>query len=123
MKEFQKITLLPKDTNSHGTIFGGVIMSYIDLAGAACCRDSFRNPRFLTVVLRELTFQAPVQVGDLLTLSGEIESTGTTSVTVRILATARRRDTHEDITVTEAELVYVAVDRNGRKTPLVRWDS
>ncbi len=122
MKEYQKITLLPKDTNSHGTIFGGVIISYIDLAGAACCRDRYCNPRFSTVVLRELTFQAPVHVGDLLTLSGEIESTGTTSVTVRILATARRRDTHEDITVTEAELVYVAVDQDGRKTPLVRWN-
>jgi acyl-CoA thioesterase YciA len=122
MKEFQKITLLPRDTNSHGTIFGGVIMSYIDLAGAACCRDRFRNSRFTTVVLRELVFQAPVYVGDLLTLSGEITATGTTSVTVRILASARRRDTHEDVVVTEAELVYVAVDQDGRKTPLQPWE-
>ena len=122
MKEYQKITLLPKDTNSHGTIFGGVIMSYIDLAGAACCRDRFRNPRFSTVVLRELTFQAPVYVGDLLTLAGEVTASGTTSVTVRIRATSRRRDTLEEVVVTEAEIVYVAVDERGRKTPLMTWE-
>ena len=86
MKEFQKITLLPKDTNSHGTIFGGVIMSNIDLAGAACCRDSFCNAKFTTVVVRELVFRQPVHVGDLLTLSGELVGQGTTSATVRIVA-------------------------------------
>jgi acyl-CoA thioesterase YciA len=122
VKDYQKITLLPRDTNSHGTIFGGVIMSYIDLAGAACCRDRFRNLRFATVVVRELTFREPVYVGDLLTLSGEILATGTTSVTVRIHAEARRRDTHQTVTVTEAELVFVAVDGEGRKTPLLAWE-
>ena len=122
MKEYQKITLLPKDSNSHGTIFGGVIMSYIDLAAAACCHDHFRNPKFVTVVVRELTFREPVHVGDLLTLSGEVVATGTTSVTVRIHAETQRCKGHDRVSVTDAELVFVAVDEQGKKTPLVPWD-
>ena len=121
MKEYQKITMLPKDTNSHGTIFGGVIMSYIDLAAAACCHDHFRNEKFVTVVVRELTFRAPVFVGDLLSLGGEVVQQGTTSATVRIRADVQRSKKHERVTVTEAELVFVAVDTAGRKTPLMPW--
>lgn len=118
MKIYQKVTLLPKDTNGLGTIFGGVIMSYIDLAAAGCCRDHFANERFVTLVVRELRFQAPVFVGDVLTLSGEVAHTGATSVTVRLVADALRRDSCEEVRVTEAELVFVAVDRQGSKVPL-----
>jgi len=121
MNEYQKITLLPKDTNSHGTIFGGVIMSYIDLAAAACCHDHFSNAKFTTVVVRELIFHQPVHVGDLLTLSGEVIAQGTTSVTVRIVASVQRCKGHEVVKVTEAELVFVAVDDAGKKTPLEPW--
>jgi acyl-CoA thioesterase YciA len=122
VKEYQKITLLPKDTNSHGTIFGGVIMSYIDLAAAACCHDHFRNEKFVTVVVRELTFRAPVFVGDLLSLRGEVLRQGRTSVTVRIVAEVQRSKKHERVAVTEAELVFVAVDERGQKVPLLSWD-
>lgn len=122
MKVYQQVTLLPKDTNGFGTIFGGVIMSYIDLAAAACCRDHFRNAKFVTLVVRELHFHAPVHVGDLLSLRGEVTGHGRTSVTVRIAAEALRRDSRERISVTEAELVFVAVDEAGRKEKLVRWD-
>ncbi|MBD3221981.1 acyl-CoA thioesterase [bacterium] len=123
MKVYQQITLLPKDTNGYGTVFGGVIMSYIDLAAAACCRDHFRNPKFVTLVVRELTFREPVYVGDLLTLSGEIKGTGRTSVTVHIKAEARRRDAREQVHVTDAEMVFVAVDEHDRKSPLVPWEA
>lgn len=118
MKVYQKVTLLPKDTNGLGTIFGGVIMSYIDLAAAGCCRDHFRNHRFVTLVVRELRFHAPVFVGDVLTLSGEITDQGRTSVTVLLVADALRRDSCDTIRVTEAELVFVAVDESGSKEPL-----
>ncbi len=113
--------MLPKDTNSHGTIFGGVIMSYIDLAAAACCHDHFRNAKFTTVVVRELVFKQPVHVGDLLSLSGEVVAQGTTSVTVRIQAETQRCKGHDRAAVTEAELVFVAVDDEGNKTPLIPW--
>ncbi len=118
MKEYQKITLLPRDTNGRGTIFGGVIMSAIDLAGAVCARDHFANRDFVTVFVHEMEFHAPVYVGDLLTLRGELVRAGRTSVTVKIVAEAERYDTAETVTVTEGLLVYVAVDERGQKTPL-----
>ena len=121
MKAYQKVTLMPKDTNGHGTIFGGVIMSYIDLAAAACCHDHFANSGFTTVVVRELTFHQPVYVGDLLTLSGEVIAQGTTSVTIGIRAEVQRCKGHEVVKVTGAELVFVAVDEGGKKTPLIPW--
>lgn len=118
MKEYLKISLLPKDTNMHGTIFGGVIMSYLDLAGAICARDRFDN-RFVTIVAREMRFLHPVFVGDLLSFRGEVLSHGATSVTVKIEVDADRIDSREVFRVTDAELVYVAVDRERRKTPLI----
>lgn len=122
MKVYQKVTLLPKDTNGQGTIFGGVIMSYLDLAAAGCCRDHFRNPRFVTLVVRELQFHAPVYVGDVLTLSGVLVASGRTSVTVRLEADALRRETCETVRVTEAEMVFVAIDDLGHKVPLEPWE-
>jgi acyl-CoA thioesterase YciA len=119
VKTYQQITMLPRDTNSLGTVFGGVIMAAIDLAGAACCHDHFRNRRFSTLVVRELKFRHPVNVGDLVTLRGELVGSGTTSVTVRIEASALDRETRTEALVTEAELVFVAVDEHGAKTPLV----
>lgn len=118
MKEYLKISLLPKDTNMHGTIFGGVIMSYLDLAGAICARDSFDN-RFVTLVVHEIRFLHPVYVGDLLMFRGEVIDRGTTSVTVRILVDVERIDSRELLRVTEAQIVYVAVDRGRKKTALV----
>jgi len=118
MKEYLKITLLPKDTNMHGTIFGGVIMSHIDLAGAICARDAFDNI-FVTVVINEVNFLHPVFVGDLLTFWGEVVEHGTTSVTVDIKVDAERLTDRRVFRVTEARLVFVAVDEKQRKTKLV----
>lgn len=119
MKVYQKLSLLPRDTNNVGTIFGGVIMSAVDLAGAECVRDQYANARFVTVFVDQMKFHAPVFVGDLLTLRGEVVDHGAHSVTVRVVAEAERRDSRDLVTVTEARLVYVAVDDERRKTPLV----
>lgn len=118
MKEYLKISLLPKDTNMYGTIFGGVIMSYLDLAGAHCARDNFDN-MFVTVFIHEMSFLHPVYVGDLVTFNGEIIETGKTSVTAHILVDAERLGTRATSRVTEAKIVFVAVDKKGRKTPLI----
>ncbi len=118
MKEYLKITLLPKDTNMHGTIFGGVIMSHIDLAGAICARDGFDNV-FVTVFINEIRFLHPVFVGDLLTFWGEMVEHSTSSVTVDIKVEAERLTTREVCKVTEARLVFVAVDGKQHKTALV----
>ncbi len=111
-----RITLLPRDTNPQGTIFGGIILSYIDIAGAVEAHRRTGIERFVTVAMREVVFHEPVYVGDLVSFYAETERIGTTSITVRVVVEAERYGgTSERIKVTEAEVVYVAVDANRRK--------
>lgn len=113
-----RVVMLPRDTNSQGTIFGGVILSYIDMAGAIEAHRKTGMDRFVTVAMREVIFHAPVFVGDLLSLYSETVKVGTTSITTRVLVEAIRYDGHEHVRVTEAEVIYVAVDREGKKVPI-----
>jgi acyl-CoA thioesterase YciA len=114
-----RITLLPRDTNSGGTIFGGVILSYIDMAGAIEAVRQTGIERFVTVAMREVIFHKPVFVGDLMSLYAEVVSTGTTSITVRVIVEAERVGARsERVRVTEAEVIYVAVDENRKKIPI-----
>src|SRR5918998_5737757 len=111
-----RITLLPRDTNSQGTIFGGVILSYIDTAGAIEAHRHTGMSRFVTVAMKEVIFHKPVFVGDLVSFYAKTERIGTTSITIRVVVEAERYGgTEERIKVTEAEVVYVAVDANRRK--------
>ena len=111
-----RITLLPRDTNPQGTIFGGIILSYIDIAGAVEAHRRTGIERFVTVAMREVTFHEPVFVGDLVSFYARTERVGTTSITVRVVVEAERYGgTSERIKVTEAEVIYVAVDANRRK--------
>ncbi|HYJ87481.1 MAG TPA: hotdog domain-containing protein [Pyrinomonadaceae bacterium] len=116
-----RITLLPRDTNSAGTIFGGVILSYIDMAGAIEAHRRTRMERFVTVAMREVIFHKPVFVGDLVSFYAETVRIGTTSITIRVIVEAERVGTgREEVRVTEAEVVYVAVDANRQKTKIPR---
>lgn len=111
-----RITLLPRDTNSAGTIFGGVILSYIDMAGAIEAHRRTRMKRFVTVAMREVIFHKPVFVGDLVSFYAETVRIGNTSITVRVIVEAERVGSGTDeVRVTEAEVVYVAVDENRQK--------
>lgn len=112
-----RITLLPRDTNSQGTIFGGIILSYIDMAGAVEAHRQTRLERFVTVAMREVVFHQPVFVGDLISFYAETVRIGTTSITVRVIVEAERHGgtTSERIRVTEAEVIYVAVDGHRQK--------
>ncbi|MBC7933134.1 MAG: acyl-CoA thioesterase [Rubrivivax sp.] len=111
-----RITLLPRDTNPQGTIFGGIILSYIDIAGAVEAHRRTGLERFVTVAMREVVFHQPVFVGDLVSFYAETRSIGTTSITIHVLVEAERYGgTSERIKVTEAEVIYVAVDANRRK--------
>src|SRR5262245_39522612 len=115
-----RITLLPRDTNSQGTIFGGVILSYIDIAGAIEAHRQTKLKRFVTVAMREVIFHKPVFVGDLVSFYAETLRVGETSITVRVIVEAERLgESSERIRVTEAEVVYVAVDANRQKTKIV----
>lgn len=112
-----RITLLPRDTNPQGTIFGGVILSYIDMAGAIEAHRRTRIERFVTVAMREVIFHKPVFVGDLVSFYAETTRIGTTSITIRVIVEAERYGGTGDerIRVTEAEVVYVAVDEHRKK--------
>jgi acyl-CoA thioesterase YciA len=114
-----RITLLPRDTNSQGTIFGGVILSYIDVAGAIEAHRHTHMPRFVTVAMREVIFHKPVFVGDLVSFYAETIRVGTTSITVRVIVETERFGKQEPLRVTEAEVIYVAVDENGNKTRII----
>ncbi|HEV2903763.1 MAG TPA: hotdog domain-containing protein [Pyrinomonadaceae bacterium] len=111
-----RITMLPRDTNSQGTIFGGVILSYIDMAGAIEAHRRTGMERFVTVALREVIFHQPVFVGDLVSFYSETVKVGTTSITTRVVVEAERYGSPGvKARVTEAEVIYVAVDREGKK--------
>ncbi|MDQ2937192.1 MAG: acyl-CoA thioesterase [Acidobacteriota bacterium] len=115
-----RIALLPRDTNSQGTVFGGIILSYIDMAGAIEAHRHTRMDRFVTVAMREVIFHKPVFVGDLVSFYAETLGIGTTSITVRVIVEAERMGAStEQVRVTEAEVVYVAVDEKRQKTKIV----
>lgn len=119
-----RITLLPRDTNSQGTVFGGIILSYIDMAGAIEAHRHTRMQRFVTVAMREVIFHKPVFVGDLVSFYSETVRVGTTSITVRVVVEAERvGQSTERVRVTEAEVVYVAVDENRQKTKIINQES
>ena len=113
-----RITLLPRDTNSQGTIFGGVILSYIDTAGAIEAHRHTRMERFVTVAMKEVIFHKPVFVGDLVSFYCETLRVGKTSITVRVIVEVERLGKSERVRVTEAEVIYVAVNEKGDKIPI-----
>ena len=113
-----RVTMLPRDTNAHGTIFGGVILSHIDLAGGvAASRQARRN--FVTRAMREVEFIAPVFVGDVVSFYTSVQRQGTTSLTIRVEVEAERVDNPRDrVRVTAAEVVYVAIDQAGKPSSI-----
>jgi acyl-CoA thioesterase YciA len=113
-----RVVMMPKDTNPLGTIFGGLILSYIDQAGAVHARQvSAKN--LVTVAMHEVKFIAPVFVGDLVSFYTRTVKIGTTSITVLVTVDARRSSAqHETVRVTQAEVVYVAVDEPGKPVPI-----
>jgi acyl-CoA thioesterase YciA len=115
-----RVSLLPRDTNPHGTIFGGVILSHIDQAGAI---ESFRHgaQRVVTVAMDKVVFHSPVYVGDLVSFYGDLVRLGTTSITVKVVVEAEHPSRyHSPRRVTEAVITYVNVDEGGRPRAIPR---
>ncbi len=113
-----RVAMMPRDTNAFGTIFGGIILSYIDQAGGVEAQRH-ASGRLVTVAMREVEFYEPVFVGDLVSFYADTLRVGNTSVTVRVVVEAERRTRgRERVKVTEAEVVYVHVDANSRPIPL-----
>jgi acyl-CoA thioesterase YciA len=121
-----KVMMMPKDTNAHGTIFGGVILSNIDLAAGV---EAFKvaSHLYVTKAMREVEFHEPVFTGDVVSFFTSTVRVGRTSVTVRVEVEAQRwgwdaAGRHVErgklVKVTEAEVILVAVDAHGRPIPI-----
>jgi acyl-CoA thioesterase YciA len=109
-----RVLAMPRDTNPMGDIFGGWIMSQVDMAGAVVASQLVKS-RVVTVAANEFTFKHPVFVGDIVSCYGKVIKTGKTSVTVDVEVCAlRNRFDEKCIKVTEATVVYVAIDENGK---------
>ena len=112
-----RVMPMPKDTNRYGTVFGGVILSYLDIAGALEARKT-APLNYVTVAMNKVEFHQPVYVGDQVSFYTHTIRKGRTSITVGVVVEASRYDNPEEIVqVTSAEITYVAVDEN--RQPMV----
>ncbi len=115
-----RVLMMPRDTNAQGTIFGGVILSYIDQAGAIEARRQ-GSRLMLTVSMDKIVFHEPVFVGDLISFWTETLRIGRTSITVKVVCEAiRGTDPQKKVLVTEAQVVYVNVSEERKPTPIER---
>jgi acyl-CoA thioesterase YciA len=113
-----RVVMMPRDANYLGTIFGGVILSSLDLAGAVEAHQHSER-RLVTAAMHEVKFIAPVFVGDLVSFYTETVKIGRTSILVRVTVEAKRaRAPYQIVRVTQAEVVYVAIDEAAKPTPV-----
>jgi acyl-CoA thioesterase YciA len=114
-----RVTMMPRDTNAHGTIFGGTLLAYVDLAGGIATRPYC--DLVVTVKMTEVVFHEPVFVGDVVSFYASVRRIGRTSITVGVVVEAERwRTPGSKVKVTEAEIVYVNVDERRRPVPIER---
>ncbi len=119
MELVMRVMPMPKDANGNGDIFGGWIMSQVDLAGCVLPARVSRG-RVTTVAVNEFVFRNAVSVGDLLSFYARIERVGKTSMTVHVEVWAERHPSEPILVkVTEANVTYVAIDRDGRPRPVL----
>jgi acyl-CoA thioesterase YciA len=111
-----RVVMMPRDTNNYGTIFGGVILSYIDQAGFIEARRHGTH-RWVTASIERVDFHAPVHTGDVVSFLTLTESMGTSSVKVRVHVEAERYATGDVVHVTEARMTMVAVNAEGKAIP------
>jgi acyl-CoA thioesterase YciA len=111
-----KVVMMPRDTNPMGTIFGGVLLSYIDQAGVVGAlwevrRAGWPDPRLVTVAMNAVEFHEPVLVGDIVSFWTQVVRVGRTSIAVHVVVeTEHQRQT---VKLTQAEVVYVSIDETG----------
>jgi acyl-CoA thioesterase YciA len=114
---------MPMDTNFNGDIFGGWLLSQMDLGGSIAARKLAKS-RITTVAVDAMRFRAPVNVGDTVCCYAKLERVGTTSMTFKIVAFVNEGGVcQERICVTEALFTYVAIDENGQPRPVFREDN
>lgn len=109
--------MLPEDANPRGNVHGGTLMKLADTAGGVCATRHTRQ-RVVTVVMDSMTFEQPVYVGDLVTVHAQVTWTGRTSIETAVTIKAENTLRGEVRQVSTAFFVYVAIDENGRPTPV-----
>jgi acyl-CoA thioesterase YciA len=112
-----RVMPMPADANANGDVFGGWIMAQVDLAGSVLPARVSRG-RIATVAVNEFIFKQPVSIGDLLSFYAQVTRIGRTSITVHVEVFAERDPANPHVVkVTEANLTYVAIDREGKPRP------
>ncbi len=118
-----KIAAMPKDTNPGGSIFGGWIMSQIDIAAGITALERAKG-RVVTVAVNSMEFHEPVFVGDVISCYADVVKTGNTSITIKVEVYAERNPSNKEIVkVTQAELTFVALDENRKPRQLPNLDT
>ena len=114
-----RLTMMPRDTNAHGTVFGGIILSYIDVAGGVEAVRHTKHERFVTVAMKEVIFHEPVYIGDLVSFYARTMRVGNTSITIHVDVEAERFGMHgQKVKVTSAEVTFVAINQFREKVQI-----
>ena len=108
---------MPADSNPSGDIFGGWVLSQMDIAGGICARERARC-RVVTVALDAMHFIRPVKIGDILAVFTEVTGVGNTSLEIHVEAWVQRGLSHDMVKVTQANFTFVALDEAGRPKPV-----
>jgi len=108
---------MPADTNPSGDIFGGWVLSQMDLAGSVLARQITKK-RVTTIAVDKMRFHKPIMIGDIVSFYTEVSKTGNTSITIDIVTMVNRKDDKlgegQAIKVTEGKFVYVCIDSKGK---------
>jgi len=113
-----RVIMRPRDLNHQGVVFGGVVLSYIDEAGFVEAKRQAYH-RYVTASISRVDFKAPIHCGDIVSFYAKTLKVGTSSITVQVDVYADYvAEDHKRVPVTVAELTYVALDRNGKPTPV-----
>ncbi|MFZ1702162.1 MAG: hotdog domain-containing protein [Pyrinomonadaceae bacterium] len=114
-----RLTMMPRDTNAHGTVFGGVVLSYIDVAGGVEAVRHTKHERFVTVAMKEVIFHEPVFIGDLVSFYATTLRVGRTSITIHVEVEAERfGNKAQKVLVTSADLTFVAINQFREKVQI-----
>jgi len=113
-----QVIAMPKDTNPDGDIFGGWLLSQMDLAAGVVAKKAAKC-RVVTIAINKMVFHNPVHVGNLVQCFSEVVKVGNTSVTIKVEAWVVDQITNEQKQVTEGIFTFVAIDENGNSQPVV----
>jgi acyl-CoA thioesterase YciA len=109
---------MKKDIGVHDNLFGGIMMAWLDEAGAAFVTQKIDTPRVVTLKISEVIFKEPVKVGQLIKIYGEVVKVGNTSITVRLEARRHKPNSGKQRVAANLEVVFVRIDEEGEPTPI-----